>query len=178
MPFLHYLLAKRKKTHSRTLTYSSDIYDQALSNLQKILQSQDHTLSSFGLPVPSPRYTSPIELKMETKYDEKQCDEIATENEKKFNAEQLHFYTCLMSQIYPNEYHKQNDEPLTNVFFLDALGGTGKTFVANTVLARIRSKGHIAIATAFSGIAALLLTGGRTLHSRFKIPLDVKDTSV
>lgn len=42
----------------------------------------------------------------------------------------------------------------------------------NTVLATIRSRGDIALATASSGIAATLLSGGRTLHSRFKIPLD------
>ena len=58
------------------------------------------------------------------------------------------------------------------VFFLDAPGGTGKTFLINTVLATIRSKNEIALATASSGIAATLLSGGRTLHSRFKIPLD------
>ena len=58
------------------------------------------------------------------------------------------------------------------VFFLDAPGGTGKTFLLNTVLATIRSRCEIALATASSGIAATLLCGGRTLHSRFKIPLD------
>ena len=57
-------------------------------------------------------------------------------------------------------------------FFLDAPGGTGKTFLINTVLAAVRSLSQIALATASSGIAATLLSGGRTLHSRFKVPLD------
>ena len=38
----------------------------------------------------------------------------------------------------------------------------------------IRSAGRIAIATASSGIGATLLQGGRTVHSTFKIPLDVQ----
>ena len=35
----------------------------------------------------------------------------------------------------------------------------------------MRKEGKIALATASSGIAALLLDGGRTAHSRFKIPV-------
>lgn len=35
--------------------------------------------------------------------------------------------------------------------------------------------GHIALATATSGVATSLLPGGRTSHSRFKIPLDEND---
>ena len=60
-----------------------------------------------------------------------------------------------------------------DVLFLDAPGGTSKTFLINLILAKIRSEVKIALATASSGIAATLLTGGRTLHSTFKIPLDL-----
>ena len=56
---------------------------------------------------------------------------------------------------------------------MDAPGGTGKTFLINLILAKLQSEGKIALATASSGIAATLLTGGRTLHSTFKIPLDL-----
>ncbi|XP_075654860.1 uncharacterized protein LOC142625034 [Castanea sativa] len=57
------------------------------------------------------------------------------------------------------------------IFFIDGPGGMGKTFLYRTILATLRKAGHIAIATATSGIAATLLPGGRTAHSRFKIPL-------
>lgn len=63
------------------------------------------------------------------------------------------------------------DERRSRMFFIDAPGGTGKTFLLNTVLDHARSNGRIAIAVATSGIAALLLHGGRTAHSRFKIPI-------
>ena len=56
---------------------------------------------------------------------------------------------------------------------MDAPGETGKTFLINLILAKVRCEGKIALATASSGIAATLLTGGRTLHSTFKIPLDL-----
>ena len=52
-------------------------------------------------------------------------------------------------------------------------GGTGKTFLINLLLAKIRLSGSIALATASSGIAATLLAGGRTAHSTFRIPLNL-----
>lgn len=59
-------------------------------------------------------------------------------------------------------------EPLAA--FADAPGGTGKTFCFNTILAYVRSQGGIALATASSGIAAILLELGRTFHSRCRAP--------
>ena len=63
-------------------------------------------------------------------------------------------------------------------FFVDGPGGTGKTFLYNTLLAKIRSRGEIALAMASSGIAALLLEGGRTVHSRLKVPITLNELSV
>ncbi|MCO5600378.1 hypothetical protein L7F22_054489 [Adiantum nelumboides] len=62
------------------------------------------------------------------------------------------------------------------VFFLDGPGGSGKTYVYNVLLSRVRGEGKIALTCASSGIAALLLSNGRTAHSRFKIPIDVHNT--
>lgn len=62
-------------------------------------------------------------------------------------------------------------------FFIHGHGGTGKTFLWRTIISAIRSCGHIVLAVASSGIASLLLPGGRTAHSRFKIPLDVNEFS-
>ena len=61
--------------------------------------------------------------------------------------------------------------------YIDAPGGTGKTYTLNTLLAAVRADGEVALAVAFSGIAATLLDGGRTFHSRFKAPLQATATS-
>lgn len=58
------------------------------------------------------------------------------------------------------------------VFFVYGFGGTGKTFLWKTLSAALRSKGSIVLNVASSGIASLLLEGGRTAHSRFSIPLN------
>uniref|UniRef100_A0A2N9EFG3 ATP-dependent DNA helicase n=1 Tax=Fagus sylvatica TaxID=28930 RepID=A0A2N9EFG3_FAGSY len=63
------------------------------------------------------------------------------------------------------------------VFFVYGHGGTGKTYLWKTMISRLRSEGKIVIAVASSGIAALLLPGGRTAHSRFQIPINVTDSS-
>ena len=63
------------------------------------------------------------------------------------------------------------------VFFLEGFGGTRKTFLINLILVKLHSDGRIALATASSGIAATLLVGGTTAHSRFKIPIDIQSES-
>ena len=60
------------------------------------------------------------------------------------------------------------------MFFLEGFGDTGKTFLINLVLAKIRSDKDIALATASSVIAATLLDEDTTTHSRFKIPIDIQ----
>ena len=64
------------------------------------------------------------------------------------------------------------------LFFVGGPGGTGKTYLFNALLTSVRRTGDIALAVASSGTAALLLEGGRTAHSLFKVPLSVDETSL
>ncbi|KAJ0613332.1 putative DNA helicase Pif1, P-loop containing nucleoside triphosphate hydrolase [Helianthus annuus] len=64
------------------------------------------------------------------------------------------------------------------LFFVYGYGGTGKTFLWRTLSASIRCKGDIVLNIASSGIASLLLPGGRTAHSRFHIPLNLTENSM
>lgn len=63
------------------------------------------------------------------------------------------------------------------VFFLHGYGGTGKTFMWRTLASALRSKHDIVLTVATSGIASLLLPGGRTAHSKFKIPVPTFENS-
>jgi hypothetical protein len=71
------------------------------------------------------------------------------------------------------------DGPRTSssVFFLQASGGCGKSFVANYVAANVRSRERPAMCVAASAQAATVLTGGRTAHGQLKIPLAVDASS-
>ncbi|XP_023644459.1 ATP-dependent DNA helicase PIF2 [Capsella rubella] len=64
------------------------------------------------------------------------------------------------------------------MFFVHGFGGTGKTFLWSILGADIRSKSNIVLNVASSGIAALLLEGGRTAHSRFCIPININEYSM
>ena len=72
------------------------------------------------------------------------------------------------------------DSAAGGMFFLDAPGGTGKTFLLNCILEYVdylRQRNDVALAVAGSGIAATLLKLGRTAHSRFKLPIPVDEDS-
>ncbi|KAH0715309.1 hypothetical protein KY284_008214 [Solanum tuberosum] len=64
------------------------------------------------------------------------------------------------------------------LFFVDGPGGTGKTYLYRALLAHIRSRGMIALASANSGVAASILPGGRTAHSLFEIPLQANESTM
>ncbi|XP_071909658.1 uncharacterized protein [Coffea arabica] len=85
----------------------------------------------------------------------------------KLNPEQKHAYDLILKACFSLQ---------GQAFFVDGPGGTGKTFLYRSLLATLRSQNHVAIAVATFGIAASILPGGRTAHSRFKIPLDFSKT--
>ncbi|XP_066357945.1 uncharacterized protein [Miscanthus floridulus] len=57
-------------------------------------------------------------------------------------------------------------------------GGTGKTYLWNRIVGYLRAHNKIVLAIASSGVAALLLPGGHTAHSRFKIPCEEEDDMI
>ena len=69
-------------------------------------------------------------------------------------------------------------------YFIDGRGGTGKTFLLNLLLDKVRllpdaTGAHycVAVATSSTGVTAKLLHGGRTAHTQFKISLDATHPS-
>ncbi|KAF6139189.1 hypothetical protein GIB67_040336 [Kingdonia uniflora] len=63
------------------------------------------------------------------------------------------------------------------IFFLNGAAEAGKAFVYNAIIATLRKKENIAIMVASSGIVSLLLDGGRTAHSTFRISINVVGNS-
>jgi len=58
---------------------------------------------------------------------------------------------------------------------VDGFGGTGKTYLYQTLCHAIQAQNIIIICVASTGLAGLLLPGGQTAHSMFKIPIDTLD---
>ncbi|XP_049405083.1 uncharacterized protein LOC125868496 [Solanum stenotomum] len=85
------------------------------------------------------------------------------------NPEQEQAFTKIVQTI---------DTGTTGIFFVDGPGGTGKIYLYCALLANVRSRGMTALATTISGVAASILPGGRTAHSRFEIPLQTNESTM
>lgn len=92
----------------------------------------------------------------------------AEDRQNLFNHEQRAIYDAVLNSVQNNE---------GGTFFLQSAGGCGKTYVCNTIAAAVRATNNPALCVASSAIAALLLDGGRTAHSCFKIPIPIFETS-
>ncbi|XP_019164327.1 PREDICTED: uncharacterized protein LOC109160496 [Ipomoea nil] len=97
------------------------------------------------------------------------------EQEKK-NQELVRQLTDEQKAIY-NEVLTDVDRQEGGLFFVYGYGGTGKTFLWRALSSALRSKSQIVLNVASSGIASLLLPGGRNAHSRFAIPIAVNEDS-
>jgi hypothetical protein len=100
----------------------------------------------------------------ETSYDSEEMWQCVDQYEPLLTPDQYNVYKSVL---------RTTENRNGGLIFLNAPGGTGKTFLINLLLAKIRQTGKIALAVAASGIAATHLTGGRTAHSAFKLPLNL-----
>ncbi|KIJ19274.1 hypothetical protein PAXINDRAFT_28683, partial [Paxillus involutus ATCC 200175] len=95
-------------------------------------------------------------------YDRPSEQQYAAARMAQLNDEQCDAFHCVTDSVSHDS---------EKVFFVNGPGGTGKTFLYNTICHAMRGEGWIILCVASSGITALLLCGGRTVHSMFKIPV-------
>jgi hypothetical protein len=137
------------------------------------LHRNNSDLDKHDLPLPTHEFV-PIDLNVnrliadECNYNVDSLKVIMERDTVCLNVDQRAAFDALYQAVTSGE---------GGVFFLEGFGGTGKTFLINLVLVKVRSEGRIALSTASSGIAATLLDGGTTAHSRFKIPIDIQSDS-
>ncbi|CAN1780537.1 ATP-dependent DNA helicase PIF1 [Linum perenne] len=148
-----------------------EIKELCLQEIQKFLQNIGTSLENFqGMPVPHTNLstTSNSLLSDELHWNEEEMRNMFHTNHDKLNAEQK-----LAFDMITTAAHEQNGR----CFFVEGPGGTGKTFLWKVISAKLRSEGKIVLCVATSGIAALLMEGGRTAHSRFHIQIKLTETS-
>ncbi|XP_024893165.1 uncharacterized protein LOC112468279, partial [Temnothorax curvispinosus] len=122
-------------------------------------------LEKCGLPIPDRNNNiQSNEFLREMNYNAKDMEAYVAANEPLLITDQREAYNKVLDMISKDH---------GGICFLDAPGGTGKTFVINLILAKVRLQKKIAVAVASSGIASTLLEGGRTAHSTFKLPLNM-----
>ena len=140
--------------------------------IEQLMRSRGTTLKRFPeMPYPDDTYMS--EFGNRLIFDERDYNpsELQSEYESLYaslTTEQRNVYDTIMSSV---------EKGIGGVYFVYGYGGTGKTFLWKTLAAGIRRRGDIVINVASSGIASLLMSGGRTAHSRFHIPINIDETS-
>jgi hypothetical protein len=148
------------------------VYDYGLYLIEQTLERQNKSLKDFP-PMPLPqgnwnqRFGNHL-INEQLDYDHIQQFEEAEERKMMFNADQQAAFDEIMAAV---------ESKSGQCFFLHGPGGTGKTFVYNTLCCALRAQGKIVICVASSGIAALILIGGRTSHFRLKIPIEIHEKS-
>ncbi|SGY56066.1 BQ5605_C006g04106 [Microbotryum silenes-dioicae] len=152
-----------------------------LNKIRLLLAANNRTLAFFDLPELTEdevRLFDRLEERL-PRFDRQQCAQDAEAAHARLNHDQrIAFDECLCAvELDVVDQMRDNNLGPQHVFFLLAPGGTGKTFVENALLDTVRARGDQAIAVASSGVAALLLKGGHTAHSTFRIPLDTLPTS-
>ncbi|XP_035445477.2 uncharacterized protein LOC118272869 [Spodoptera frugiperda] len=143
--------------------------NQCLLALQEDLTAVGgKSLCEYGLPTPtSVGQVINSEYSAEIGYNSMELLATLENGVPMMTAEQRTVYDRVCESV-------QNDSG--TMWFLDAPGGTGKTFLTKLILAYVRNQRKIALAVASSGIAATLLPGGKTAHTMFKIPIDLDRT--
>ncbi|KAH0614326.1 uncharacterized protein H6S33_006212 [Morchella sextelata] len=145
--------------------------DYGLYLISQILADSNRTLNDFGLPlyiVDWNRTGGNEMIASELRYD--MVAEAASLQLRiaQLNSDQLECFNTITHSI---------EEAASALFFIQGPAGTGKTFLYNVICNHFRSQGKIVLCVASSGIAAQLLPGGRTSHSRFKIPIAIHEGS-
>ncbi|KAG6641259.1 hypothetical protein CIPAW_09G061200 [Carya illinoinensis] len=148
----------------------SDVRMQVLRSISFTLESMGKDINSFHLLDDNICFG---EDQLESReIDDELAVEISEEDivaSEALNSKQRHVYNSVLGKVFSNE---------AATFFVDGPAGTGNTFLYKALLAAVRSRKLVALATASSSVAASILPGGRTTHSRFKIPLDTDEHSI
>ncbi|KAL3646403.1 hypothetical protein CASFOL_011583 [Castilleja foliolosa] len=150
----------------------SDIKNLTLVEIEKLLKRQGKSLLDYE-SMPFPENDGNVVGSSRLVLDELNYDRKALSLEHgklllNMTNEQKGVYSKIMSVVESNN---------GGMFFVYGYGCTGKTYLWRTLSAALRSKGHIVLNVSSSGIASLLLPGGRTAHSRFGIPLNPHEGS-
>lgn len=135
----------------------------AMRDIEDILRINGKCYKEYNLPKPSA-------FVQQFTYAAKEEKEKADRMIKQLTSQQMDIFKEIIEDTKRPKH--------SNCFFIDGPGGSGKTFLYNTIISTLRGENEVTIVVASTGIAANLLPGGRTYHSQFKLPLNLHESSV
>ncbi|XVF60875.1 hypothetical protein PTKIN_Ptkin08bG0083400 [Pterospermum kingtungense] len=149
----------------------NDLKNHVLLALEQPFNNNSSSLSEHKLPAPT---HGTLYMKNDKLIHEELSHNLSELHQQHlqflstFNEEHMQIYQAIRESIDNNK---------GGMFFIYGHGGIGKTYLWNTLSSAIRSTCKIVHTIAFFCIALLLHLGGRTTYSRFKIPLNINNSS-
>ena len=146
--------------------------NKALAHISELLTLNGKRLDDYGLPNVN---WSMLEnyWQTEDEYDIAREKRLSENMISSLNPQQRIVFNDIMKSVNAEKEYKN----VNNLFFINAAAGTGKTYLYKAILHRIRADDNVVIPISWTGISASLLDGGRTVHSVFKLPVPLNETS-
>ena len=146
--------------------------DSALHDVDLLLHDHGKTTVDVGLPRPvdydHSEFTNRA-LRHALDFDTHAAAADRDARVEMLTTEQRTVYDAVIDAL------QSEDTDHGHAFYVDGPGGSGKTFLYETLIHAVHAQGDIALACAISGIAATLLPGGTTAHSLFGLPLEMPE---
>ena len=107
-----------------------------------------------------------VEVNMNSNTSVINHEEIGNDQYIKLNTDQKIVVDTVLQAI-------ENNQKESRCIYIDGLAGTGKTFIYTTVYYILKSRGKLVKTMAFTGIAAILLPDGKTVHKTFGLGVPI-----
>ncbi|KAM0832332.1 hypothetical protein ACQ4PT_064970 [Festuca glaucescens] len=163
----------RSSLHDASYTVPVDeLRNMLLDELAVVFAKNGSSISNHALPLKTVDANDLIVNNMVSDELSQDCETLiktAETMQQQLNEDQKVAFKTIVGKV-------RDGKP--GFFFVSGQGGTGKTFLWNAMVAYLRGYKRIVLTVASSGVASLLLPGGRTAHSRFKIPIDLENDGV
>ena len=151
---------------------SEQAQKKAFSWICKMLRTENHQISDF----------IDTEELIEDEAEEEINPQILTSHletgeiqYKSLNVQQKIVVDSIINRLI---YNENNDQLSTNCYFINGPGGSGKTFIYQTLYNLLIANKKKVCSMAFTGIAATLLPNGKTIHKTFALPVSLFSDSV
>lgn len=138
-----------------------------LNDIQLVLLESNKDLTDYNLPEPSNKIG--YSFSGHCKFSTSELENFDQQFER-LTTEQKVVYSAVERQLVARQQGTSSND---NLIYIDAPGGTGKTFLLNVIIKGMTKKGFKVLAVAHTGVAAILLENGRTAHSMFRLPLNI-----
>ena len=129
-------------------------HNNLLIAINDYLHKHNKSNSSYNLPMPDATLMS-VNVVEDSKEFDPNAKSCYNNHIDTLDEEQHEIFDSVSKDIKNNR---------GSLHCVDIPGGSGKTHLANLILALVQKEGQIALATALSGITATILTLGKTFH--------------